>query len=163
MERLHFLISRGLGLGRFEFLSNQNILLTHNQFIKMNPKVIRIYLIIMGTIGLIVFAGLFLRSHKSSQKWIDMEITGQINDFVHIGKNVFIQLDTAWYSFSYNRFFDNFNPNECKLNKEKGTDHYYILCPDSETQVWSVSGGIVENKIWLRRIEIALKKKKKNH
>jgi hypothetical protein len=163
MEKLRWLTGRGLELGRFDFLSNENILLTHYQLIKMNPKVIRIYLIIMGIIGIIMFAGLFLRSHKSSQKWIDMEITGQINDFVHIGKNVFIQLDTVWYSFSYNRFFDNFYPSECKLNKEKGTDHYYILCPDSETQVWSGSGGIVEDKIWLRRIEIALNKKKKNH
>ncbi|MBW6534306.1 MAG: hypothetical protein K0B11_04820 [Mariniphaga sp.] len=129
----------------------------------MNPKAIRIYLIILGIIGLIMFAGLFMRSHKSSQKWIDMEITGQINDFVHIGKDVFIQLDTTWYSFSYNRLFDSFIPNECTLSKNKGDDFYYIICPDSEMQVWSGSGGIVTDKIWLRRIEIALNKKKKNH
>ncbi|WP_372947181.1 hypothetical protein [Mariniphaga sp.] len=128
----------------------------------MNPKAIRIYLIIMGIIGLIMFAGLFLRSHKSSQKWIGMEIYGQMNDFVLIDKNVFILLDTVWYSFSYDRLFENFIINECRLSKEKGYDYYYILCPDSEIQVWSGSGGIVTDKIWLRRIEIALKKKKKN-
>jgi hypothetical protein len=52
MEKLRWWTGRGLGLGRFDFLSNENILLTHYQLIKMNPKVIRIYLIIMGIIGL---------------------------------------------------------------------------------------------------------------
>jgi hypothetical protein len=130
----------------------------------MNPKAIRIYLIIMGIIGLIMFAGLFLRSHKSSQKWIDMEITGQINDFVHIGKDVFIEVDSLWIFVSYNYYYEKNNPNECNFVKNKGERYYSIYCKNNLSDITlSSKGGIVEDKIWLRRIEIALQKKKKNH
>lgn len=127
----------------------------------MNKKAIRIYLISMSVIGVIVFIGLFNRSNESSARWYNLEINGQINNFVHIGKNTFVQLDTFWFSVSYNPVFEKTNLLGCNFQKKREDNYYQIICSDSEMRIWSGSGGVVDDKIWLRRIDVALKKKER--
>ncbi len=126
----------------------------------MNKKVIYIYLISFVTISVIIFMGLFNRSYKSSTQWINLEINGQINNFVHIDKNIFIQLDTFWFSVIYDPVYEKINPIGCSFDKRRKDNYYQIICSDSKMRIWSGSGEIVKDKIWLRRIDIALKKKK---
>ena len=127
----------------------------------MNKKVIRIYLISLTIISAIIFVGLFHRSSKSSGRWYNLEINGHINNFVHIDKHTFIQLDTFWFSVNYSSVFEKINPIGCSFHKKRNDNNYYIICSNSEMKIWSGSGGIVDDEIWLRRINIALKKKER--
>ncbi len=127
----------------------------------MNKKAIRIFLISLAIISAIVFVGLFDRSNKSSTRWYNLEINGQINNFVHIDKSTFIQLDTFWFSVNYSSVFEKINPLGCNFDKKREDNYYQIICSDSEMRIWSGSGGVVEDKIWLRRIDMALKKKER--
>ena len=124
----------------------------------MNKKIIRIYLIFLIIISAIIFVGLFDRSSKSSTRWYDLEINGHINNFVHIDKHTFIQLDTLWFSVNYSSVLEKINPIGCSFYKKREDNYYHIICSNSEKQIWSGSGGIVDDKIWLRRIEMALQK-----
>lgn len=128
----------------------------------MNKKAIRIYLIISGIIGVIMFVGLFNRSNKSSAKWMDLEINGQIKNFVHIGKSIFIKIDSFYLEVLYNPYFEKNNPIGCNFIKIKGERYYSINCENNLSDITlSSKGGIVDDKIWLRRIDVALKKKER--
>ena len=122
-------------------------------------KTIHIYLVVLVIIGVFIFSGLFFRSNKISSKWNDLELNGQINEFVHIEKNIFFKLDTFWFGVLYDPIIEKRNPIGCKFEKESETYFYNIICPDTQIQVWSGSGGIVDDKILLRKIEMALQKK----
>lgn len=127
-----------------------------------NSKAIRIYLIIFGIISVIMFVGLFNRSNKSSAKWTDLKINGQIKNFVHIDKSIFIEIDSLWIFVSYNSYYEKNNPNDCEFIKNKGERYYSINCENNLSDITlSSKGGIVDDKIWLRRIDVALKKKKR--
>ena len=125
----------------------------------MKTKILHIYLSILIIISVFVFSGLFFRSNIVSNKWNALEINGQINEMVHIGKNIFFKLDTFWFAVLYNPSVYKENLIGCKFQKESKSDYYYIICPDTLLKVWSGGGAVVDDKILLRRIDMALQKK----
>jgi hypothetical protein len=129
---------------------------------KVEKKIYRIFMATIFTIGGIMFVILFLKSNSASSKWIEFEIQEKtIIEYVYIGKSVFIQLDTFWFSVSYNPVFKESNPIGCIFNKEKGGPYYNIICNETTMNIWTGSGGVVADKIWLRRIKMALEKDKR--
>src|SRR5690554_4998248 len=119
----------------------------------MYKKAIRIYLTITIIIGVLIFIGLFNKSNKSSAKWVNLEIYGQINNYIHIDKNIFIEVDSLWIFVSYNSYYNNNDPKGCRFAKNKGERYYSINCESDLFDVrLSSKGGIIKDKIWLRRI-----------
>src|SRR5690606_20306555 len=94
----------------------------------MNSRVINVYLFIAGIIGVIVFIGLFNRNDRHSAQWKELEINGQINDFVHIGKSIFLEIDSLYVEVLYNPYFEKNSPNGCNFTKNKGEEYYSIIC-----------------------------------
>lgn len=129
----------------------------------MNKKTIYIYLIILGAIAIVVFSGIIIRSKNSSIGWMNLQVEGHINKFVRIDKSIFIEVDSIWVEVLFNSYFENSNPIGCQFIKIKGERFYSINCKNNLYSITLGSnGGIVEDKIWLRRIRIAMEKKEKH-
>jgi hypothetical protein len=128
----------------------------------MNKFEKKMYWILMAsifTIAAMMFINLFIKSKNARIRWIEYEMQERtINDYVYIGKNVFVQLDTFWFSVIGNPVFEDLDPIGCIFSKEKGGAYYKISCKDTTINLWSGSGGFITDKIWLRRINMALDK-----
>jgi len=128
----------------------------------MNKFEKKMYWILMAsifTIAAMMFINLFIKSKNARSSWIEYEMQDKtIINYVYLGKSVFIQFDTLWFSVSYNPVFEDIDPIGCIFSKEKGGPYYKISCKDTTINLWSGSGGFITDKIWLRRINMALDK-----
>jgi hypothetical protein len=126
---------------------------------KIEKKIYWIFMAISMTIGVTFLVKFSINSKNARSLWIEYEIPEKtINNYIHIDKNIFVQLDTVWFSLSYNRLYESSDLIGCTFNKHRSTPFYYINCSDTSFHLFSRGGRVVTDKIWLRRINMALDK-----
>lgn len=66
---------------------------------KFEKKIYWIFMASIFSIAAIIFINHSINSKNARSSWIEYEMQERtINDYVYIGKNVFVQLDTFWFS-----------------------------------------------------------------